>query len=488
MAWLILVALLAISAVPIFTNLGRAQSADPAEAGHLALAVETWRNRLEMYHGDISLESLAPIAQGQPQLDQPPGFVWLDQLAFASLDPLTVTEKDLLYQGRLLTAIFGMLTLAAVFWAGFSVGGLVTASFSAMVCLSCPALVYFARSGTPQIAMVGLETLGIASAMWALRPLRPAPSLPRQGIGWFVCGAALGMAVLTAGPVAIPIVLGPILVISIMCPNRISHLLGLIAAIFIAALMVMPWAVYVHGQDTHIWERWVAALWPEGMAGPGWGRAVVDRGLLLLVLVLPWTLWLIGSLAQPFSASSSGVRRRVFIGWAWFLCVSLMVLTGPVDGHVGGLLPVLPAAAILIGQSLRLYSDRSAEARHARIWRFTRWPHLVLIGLASLALPAIMYFQSPLVDQGRLTGPIVATMPWYYWLGMGASLLMIWLLSLRYALRHYPGRTLVCWSMWVVVLMSVSLIPLTRGPLMNPPPSAPDPVPAEQTAMMPAES
>ncbi len=468
MAWLILLILLALSTIPLYTHLGTYNSQDNAQARSLQISSESWHHRHEMYHGDITPESLVPVLEGEPQLDQPPASVWLNQLAFGSLDPLTATDADLAYQMRLLTAAFGLLTIAAVFWAGFSVGGLKTATFAALTMLSCPVLIWYARAGSPDMPLVGLETLGVASAMWALRPLRPAPSVSRQALGWLICGLALGIAILTGGPQVIPIVLAPILVISIMCPNRISHLLGLVASVFIAALMVMPWALYVHGQDNHIWEQWVSGLWPHSMHSPSaFWHAVSDRSILVLVLVLPWTLWLIGSLIQPFSASSSGVRRRVFIGWAWLLCVVLLILTGPGSEGLAGLLPVLPAAAILIGQCLRLFSDLSAEARHARTWRLTRWPHLALIAVASVAIPAGMFFQTTLVDQGILNQPIVAPMTWYFWLGLGVSLILITALSTRFALSHYPGKSMICWAVWAVVLMSVMLIPLSRGPLMN---------------------
>jgi len=468
MAWMILLAMLLVTAIPIYTFLGTYNAPNKEHERTLQLTAESWRHRHTMYQGDITLESIVPVSNNEPQLNQPPGIVWLNQLAFTSLDPLTATDSQIAYQMRLVSALFALLTIAAVFWAGFSVGGLKTASFSALTILACPVLILFARAGSPQMPLVGMQTLAVASAMWALRPLRTTPSLPRQAIGWIICGIALGMAVLTGSFAVTPLILLPILVISIMCPNRISHLLGLLASIFIAALMVMPWALYVHGQDTQIWQQWINSLWPEIMASPAtFGRALSDRGLLVLVMTLPWTLWLIGSLAQPFSASSSGVRRRVFIGWAWLLTVIVLIITGPGHDGLTGLLPILPAAAILIGQCLRLFSDLSAEARHARTWRITRWPHLILFFAISLALPAGMYFQNSLIEHGILNQPVVAPMTWYFWVGLSASLLLITALSTRFALRHYPGRAMICWSLWSIILMSVLLIPLSRGPLMN---------------------
>ena len=468
MAWMILLVLLAVTAIPIYTYLGTYNAPSEEHERTRQITAESWRHRHMMYQGDVTLESMVPVLNYEPQLNKPPGIVWLNQLAFTQLDPATATDSEIAYQMRLVSALFALLTIAAVFWAGFSVGGLKTASFSALTLLACPVLILFARAGSPQMPLVGMQTLAVASAMWALRPLRTTPSLPRQALGWIICGIALGMAVLTGSFAVAPLIFLPILVISIMCPNRVSHLLGLIASIFIAALMVMPWALYVHGQDTQIWQQWIGSLWPEIMASPStFGRALSDRGLLVLIMVMPWTLWLIGSLAQPFSASSSGVRRRVFIGWAWLLSVMVLVVTGPGRDGLTGLLPILPAASILIGQCLRLFSDLSAEARHARTWRITRWPHLAMLFVVSIALPASMYFQNTLIEHGILNQPVVAALPWYFWTGLSASLLLITALSTRFALRHYPGKAMVCWSLWSIVLMSVMLIPLSRGPLMN---------------------
>lgn len=474
MAWLVLVALLLLGAIPIYSYLHGNGTLTERQSQTLKLAEETWHHRHMLYQGEVHLESLVPVSDAQPQLGRPPGDVWLYQLAFSGLDPLTATQTDLIKQMRLLTAAFGLLTIAAVFWAGFSIGGLMTASYAGLIALSCPVFAWYARQGTAEVPLLGFQVLAVASAMWALRPLRPSPSVSRQAIGWAVCGLALGAAVLTGGLSVLPVVILPILVMSIMCPGRISHLLGLVASVCIAGLMVIPWAMYVHNLDTGIWEVWVTGLWPNPMHSfTALGESFYEHGLLTLALVLPWTLWLLGSLAQPFSASSRGVRRRVFLGWAWLISVGLLAVAGLTPSGVSGMLIIIPPAALLIGQCLRLYSDRSAEGRHARVWRFTRWGHMVFFAVASVALPAAMLFQDSLVQRGLFSGPIVAPTPWYFWLGLGVSLMLITLLSMRFALRHYPGRATICWSIWSVVLVSVVLIPLSRGPMMNPGPNSP---------------
>ena len=485
-AWLVLLGLLLLGSIPIYTYL-HAGPISQRQADVLIPAEQTWRNRHTFYQGDVNLESIVPIVDGEPQLQRPPGDIWLYQIAFASLDPLTATQEQLAENMRLLSAFFGLLTIAAIFWAGFSIGGIKTASFSALIALSCPLFTWYARQGTPDIPLIGFHTLAIASAMWALRPLKPTPTVWRQAIGWIICGAALGAAILIGGLSALPIVILPILITAIMCPNRISHVLGLIAAICIAGLMVIPWALSVHQQDTTIWQHWVLDLWPQRMQNlPAIWDSITERSLLVLVLALPWTFWLIGAYAQPFSASSSGVRRRVFIGWAWLTCVGVLAVLGLSPTGMPGMVIMLPAATILIGQALRLYSDRSAEGRHARVWRHIRWAHMIFMILASIAIPLGLLFQEELVDQGWFDMPIAAPVAWYFSLGLGISLLLITIMSMRYALRHYPGKATIWWSIWSVVLMSVTLIPISRGPWMNPAPDQPD-TNTQEVVTIPAE-
>lgn len=469
-AWLILVALLLLGALPIYLFLLTDRSVDSEQAHALAVAKETWRTRMTQYDGQVSLESMVPMDRGHERLTQPPGGVWLNQLAFVGLDPATASNEQLAYHMRLLSAGFALLLIAGIYWAGFSIGGLMTASYSGLIAASCPVIAWFTHAGTAELPMLGFQTLAVASAMWALRPLKPPPTVARQALGWAICGLALGSAVLIGGLSAVPFVLLPILITSIMCPNRVSHILGLVASTCIAGLMVIPWATYAYKHDVSVWELWLMDLWPQHTQSiTDYLRSIYRHALMIPVLVLPWTLWLIGSLAQPFSASTRGVRRRVFIGWAWLVSVTVLTLLGSGPAGMRGLLALLPPATVLIGQCLRLYSDRSAEGRHARLWRYGRWLHITFLLAISIGLPLAMIFQKTLVEKDVLSTRLVSPMPWYYWMGLAVSLTLITLLSMRFALKHYPGKATIGWSIWSVVLICVTLIPLSRGPLLNTP-------------------
>ncbi len=315
-----------------------------------------------------------------------------------------------------------------------------------------------------------MAILSVAAAIWAIRPLKMPGGLVRQASGWLMCGLFLGMAVLTGGAADLPFILVPILLIFALYPHRLSHFMGLVAAVIIAGLLTTPWALYVHEQNAAVWQSWAHTLVPDYFHDiKALGEVVSERFVLLVLATLPWTGWLIAGLLQPFSTSSHGSRLRMFLGWVWFVPVGLLMLGAPGYGTLREMMLVLPAAALLSGQVLRQYSDLSDEGRHARIWRLLRWPNAFVLMFASVAIALVGRFQPGIIRAGWLPEPVLATMSVWYWVGLGVVLLLIVILSMRYAERHHPGRTVVCWAAWTIVAWCALVVPVTRGPMVRTP-------------------
>ena len=143
---------------------------------------------------------------------------------------------------------------------------------------------------------------------------------------------------ITLGTVGAPIVL-----ILFLCPHRVSHLMGLLAAVLIAVLLTMPWLVYSHEDDPEVFTTWLGGLVPAAkMTIPEFGREIVRRAVILLAALLPWVIWLIGAAVQPMSTSSVGSRLRLFLGLGWFTLVCTILFTAPDTNVIGSLLPALP--------------------------------------------------------------------------------------------------------------------------------------------------
>jgi len=479
--WLVLVAALAAASLPMLIDLDGTPVLHARERRAVAVSVDTWRAATDPTTPPLptnatgfedtddyrAARALVPTLDGRLRFDAPPGLPWMHRLAFSTLGPAP-SDESLLLAARLVSVAMGLLAVACVLWAGYSIGGLSPACLSAVALLGMPAFLVTCRLATPDAPHAGLSLLSLAAALWAIRPHRGTPSRVRQGLGWLVCGLALGGATLVAGPVALPLVIVPLVVTIALCPHRAAHLIGLFAAMSLAMLITAPWAVYVHSQDPAVWLAWRAELFPDrGPGDPGafsrWG----DRMGGLLVLAAPMTLWLIASVMQPFSTSSEGVRPRMFIGWAWFVAVGVLMLSLPRLGDLHPVILVLPAAAVVVGQMFRRYVDLSGQGRHVRLWRWLRWPYLVGYIALGLLLPLAAALQGTLVADGWLDRPIVAEMGGWYW-ALGAAVLCgLAVITARHAWGHYPGRSLAGWAGCTLAALVLFAVPLVRGPLVR---------------------
>jgi len=468
--WLAMLACLAVAALPLLVDLRRPAVQHPAEAEALLMSAQTWEHLTELSYDGLSLEPLVPVHDGQAQLDATPGTTWLHLLMFKLVPEAPEDTGAMIFAGRLGAVAMGLLTVAAVFWAGMSIGGLRTATLAALACAANPVLLYYSRIASPVMVQAAIAVLCVAAAVWAVRPLKMPGGLLRQALGWLLCGVCLGMALLTGGLRDLPFILLPLVLIFALYPHRVSHLMGLLAAVIIAALLATPWALYVHERDPSVWQAWAIELVPAYFDDiNALGRVAGERLVLLVAATLPWTPWLVAGLLQPFSTSSAGSRLRMMLGWVWFVPVGLLLLGAPGHGAVQEMLIVLPAAALLVGQVLRQFSDLSDEGRHARIWRMVRWPFCFALMFASVAIPGIGYLQEGMIRAGWLPGEVVASMPPWYWGGLGALLLLTVVLSMRFCEANHPGRAAACWACWVIAAFTVVTVPVARGPLAESP-------------------
>ena len=475
-AWLVLLGLLALAALPLVVELFQPVVFDAQEDRAVAVAVETWRRNVAYTDPEHLLDPWTVVHQGEPRPEYPPASTWLHVIALrrtmeSGMDP----NAQALLWVRIIGVGATLLLIASVYWAGHSIGGVLTASMAGLVALSMPVLVFFGRLGSGDVHLAAWVALSIAGALWAMRPMRRSPSLLRQFSGWLVCGVGLGMATLTAGPVAIPPVVLPLAVMSLICPRRLGHTLGIIAALAVAVLVVTPWSIHVHESMPEGWRQWVATMQPEGLRGQWaiYGQTVGWRASIALAVLGLWTLWLVPGLLQPFSTSTGEARRSMTLGWSWFVCTAVLMLLAPGQAGFRPLLLLIAPAALMIGQVMRQFHDLSSEGRHARLWRTSRLLTLVVTGVVSLGLPAASMFepQLPAWATQWLGTPLNLFMPMHpgYWAGAALALLLIAVLAGRFALANHPGRALAGWSVWVVVLSVLLTIPLARGEFMKTP-------------------
>jgi 4-amino-4-deoxy-L-arabinose transferase-like glycosyltransferase len=477
-AWLVLAGLLAIATLPLGIELTRPGLFTTEEARAHGTALETWQRREGFSAADRSLETWVPVYLGRLRMDQPPGTAWVHVLAISKgkQPPTGITAKANLRWAGVVMALF---LIASVFWAGHSVGGMMTGLLSALAAMSMPTLLFFGRLAVPETITAAWAALAMATALWAMRPLRRNPSLARQFIGWLLCGLATGMATMTGGGAALPVVLVPILAIALSCPYRIGHTLGLIAATAIAALTITPWAIYVHEAAPDGWGLWLDpfAQHPGASSWAGYGASALWRLLAGVALMGVWAVWLLPAVMQPFSSSTGQARRRMLLGWTWMVSAAAVVFLMPGPTRAASLMVLAAPASLALGQVMRRFHDLSAEGHHASFWNAGKWVTLGYTVLLSLALPVWAGFETQMPDwvntvTGR-GGPYFASMGLWFWIGAAVVLGLLSALGARFALTNHPGRAYAAWAAWVLAAATLMAIPLARGPAMNAPATPP---------------
>ncbi len=485
LAWLVLLGLAVLAAVPLVIDLGSAAAWTRAESLSIAISTETHQRKTPVTDPQTSLEEWTPVYEGASRWDLPPGGVWLHQFMFTGIQPTAGTsdappqDRAYLARARAGSVLMALLFVAAVYWSGHSIGGVTTGALSAMVAMTMPLVIGFGRHATTDMAAIAWSTLSIAGALWAMRPLRAAPSLPRQLVGWLVCGAGLGLAALTAGPRAVPTTILCTVLLAMLCPRRIGHIMGLLASTAVAALLVTPWALHVHDHNADVWQMWINQLTPELMdqsaidtlRRAGWRLSLAGTigGL--------WLVWLIPALTQPFSTSTGKARRKMMLGWAWLAAALLLIAFAPGRTKLATLLIAVAPASVATGLVIQQFHDLSSEGRHARLWLVCRWIAAGLMLLLAVALPLVGYLLNHRPDAVAWLPmperPLLATMHWSYYAAAGLALLLAAVLSIRFAIGHHPGRTAACLALWMLAAYTLAAVPLSRGPAMNAPAEPP---------------
>lgn len=481
LAWLVLIGLLILATLPLIIDLNTPGIWSEQEAYSVSISSETAQRKAPMADGDTSLQSWTPVYQGESRWDLPPGGTWLHMVMYFGLPTDSANAIDSnapiwTSRARLGSLLMALFFVAAVFWAGYSIGGLSVGTIGALVAMTMPLMIGFGRHANPHIVAMAWSTLSIAGALWAMRPLRAAPSLIRQLIGWITCGVGLGLAALTLGPTAIPGTLACTIVLAMICPRRIGHIMGLLASTAMAALLLMPWALHVHDHDPDVWQQWLNQLSPDfGQAGFGeiMQRAGYRIGLATALSGL-WLIWLIPAMTQPFSTSTGTARRKLLLGWGWLVAAMLLIAFAPADpgqsmfpGLLMGVAPACVAIALIIQQ----FHDLSAEARHARFWHLGKWVTCGSMLALAIALPLLGYLISHHPDAVHwlpdLERSLLAKMHWSFYAGAGVALILASILATRFAIHNHPGRTISCLAVWLLIFYGLAAIPISRSEQLN---------------------
>jgi 4-amino-4-deoxy-L-arabinose transferase-like glycosyltransferase len=358
-------------AVPVlFLALGANSIWDANEAFY----VETPRQMVES--GDY----VNPSFNGLPRFNKPVLSYWIVAGFYQVFGVSVAIER--------LTIALGMAGILLGAWLiGRTLRSPATGALAALLLVTAPRLVFFSRRIAIDIFMTLFMTLALACFVLAERH----PQYRRRYL--LLMYAALGLGVLTKGPVAIAI---PALVCGVwlLTERRVVDIRRLMLPIgtVIVLAIVLPWYAALHAQ--HGWEPIRFFFFDENL-GRYANPLTAERGPAFFLfalfgdVLLPWApliaMPIVSAWRRTGSPDPGGAIRRLLWWWVVTIVIVFSLSASKEDLYI---LPAIPAAAVLVADAL-IATGFGATHRGIRG---------VLIGIAllcvALAVLVAMYFTS----------------------------------------------------------------------------------------------
>ncbi len=478
----------AVVCILFFAFLGSARLWDRDEARNATCAKEMF------LRGDL----IVPTFNGELRAHKPALLYWIMMIMYSIFG---VSE----FSARAGSALLGLGTCLVTYHLGRRLISGSGGFWSALVLATMILFAVSARSATPDAALVFFSTLGLAAFAWGYFS-HPHPSFGTGRTENFVvgcswadqnCGSsppaqlpwrytllaytALGVAVLAKGPVGVILplaVVGLFLTVELQRPsnkgssfeaNAQSKILAWIElfakllsprsiwqtakwirlgpGLLLTAAVAFPWYVLVNIRTggafleefilRHHFQRALTPL--EGHHGP-----VFYYPLALLMGTFPWSVLLVPCGLFWYQVSKEDPSRRSVVNflliWILVYVVSFTLAQTKLPSYI---LPVYPAAALLVGCFLGHLADSNQCA-----WRGWFWVALGVLALVGLGLAGIL--------------PVVAYrfFPGEWWTGILGVILLggtlvagLW--AGRDCWRQVPGSLLAAASVFVLVTLGI---------------------------------
>jgi 4-amino-4-deoxy-L-arabinose transferase-like glycosyltransferase len=337
---------------------------------------------------------LMPTLNGVPRLEKPPLAVWIP-------GGLTLLfHSDNLWIVRFPSAILGLMTC----WATYGIGCLTSRDrrvglFAAVALAAMLVFVRQARLASYDIYATAFITLGFLGLLAAVETRR---------LWWLwsiLGGAAVGLAVLSKGPVFPAYVMLPFGIWLLIYHRKNPRMWLALAIGFVSSLVTfVPWLFAVSNQ--HEMARGAWTVWKDELFGYADASDENDTRwyyLAMLVWVFPWTPALVAGLVLPFLPSKSDPslteqeRRARWLFWL-VLILGLVLLTIPHDKKQRYALQQFPFAALLVGivwqEFCRLRSSEPIDTA-AKIFLAIQSLLFTIIGLLIAILIPLVLFAQP---------------------------------------------------------------------------------------------
>ncbi len=388
---------------------------------------------------------VVPSWNGQPRVNKPPLLVWINLLAWADLTPETADLTRLVWRARLVGLLFAALTLAATFWAGCLIGGRSLATLGALITGTGLLFIRQARSATYDTHMLGWLTLAVAAGLWAMQLDAARRVSWRSVTGWALTGMALGAAVLTKGPLALMLGLGPLATMALLSArHRRSNLMGAGAAALVALAVALPWYLHILQRMPHAVHLLATEYRAErDQFNPPWYY------LGLIGLVFPWSFALLRACLRWSQREFRPTDRRV-LAWGWFFFVFL-ILSLPAAKQQRYIVPALPALGLIIADAWLAGAPAYRARWQLRLERLLTALHWMVLGAAAVVLALFLLLQDRLIAAHIL--PRAELVGLASWLGLVLLPLLVVLGGLGWRWQRAGRQVEAAWTSAAIMVL-----------------------------------
>lgn len=382
--------LLLLALAPLLAGLGAADCEFHMEVRAVATSQETW-----LRQQSDPRAWLMPSLQGEPRFIKPPLTVWLHMLAWTGLPPDAPVET-LILRARYTALAAALLALLATFAAGATLGGSQLGFAAAAVLGSSLLFIRQMRLASYDTYLLAFSALAIAAGIRAAQE-------PRNTRAWLGAGLALGAAILVKGPLAILLVIAPLVAIAFRSWR------GLLLMLATATALAAPWYLFILLHIPEASRRFALEFEAARETGsPFWYY------FGLFGLVFPWCVWLIAGCWNGLRGQPA--YRKALV---WFVAL-FVLLSIPDAKQQRYIVPILPAASLLAALAFL----QSTSARLIKL-------HAGLLVALSLGFGLFGAGQPWLLAHGYLKRPELAALPAWLFAATTPALLALAFACLR---------------------------------------------------------
>lgn len=418
--------LLLAAVVPLFCALGSWPLFDPDEGRNAAVGREV-----------LAGDHVVPHLDGLPYLDKPILLFWAVAASVRTFGPRDAAA-------RLPSAVAAAATVGLTAALGTLLVDPEVGLLAGIAVASMPLLLVFGRLVIFDAPLTAFAT----AALYALARARLRGGALRW---WPIAGLAMGLGVLTKGPVGVAVpLLAWIAARGVLPapPRGERRVLAALGAVAVVVAVVAPWLAAVQAREPDFLRYALVDETVLRFVSPE--RFHRDAPIWFYATVLPWALgpWavVLGVTARALAAAA---RRRDRYGtaaaFAARAATALVVFfTLSASKRPQYVLPVLAPLAVLVAVGVAVARERAAHAVAAT----ARWA--VVAGVVGLGLAAVRY--RPVATDFAALSPAV--------LGTGGLALLAWGAATVVAARRSATAAIVA----AAVLAPALLMALT-GPL-----------------------